>query len=177
MRFRLVDQIILLEPGERIVTTKALSLAEEYLADHFPRFPVMPGVLMLESMTEAGAWLLRVTDEMAHSMVVLRQVQNLRLRSFVAPGEVLTVSARLLRREAESSELSVEGRIAERVAASGRLTLNHYNLADARPTMSATDDAIKRHFRSALSLLYSPREIPAARQDSSKLFQAALNPA
>ena len=53
MRFTLVDRIVLLEPGAKIVTVKTLSLAEEYLADHFPRFPVMPGVLMLEAMTQS----------------------------------------------------------------------------------------------------------------------------
>jgi 3-hydroxyacyl-[acyl-carrier-protein] dehydratase len=47
MRFTLLDRILQLDPGSRIVAVKNLSLAEEYLADHFPRFPVMPGVLML----------------------------------------------------------------------------------------------------------------------------------
>src|SRR5258706_13588536 len=106
MRFTFVDKVIDLQPGAKITTIKALSLAEEYLADHFPRFPVMPGVLMLEAMTEAGAWLLRVTDELAHSIVELKHVQNLRLRSFVTPGEVLTVSARLMRHESESSDFA-----------------------------------------------------------------------
>ena len=59
MRFILVDRISELEAGRRIVAHKALSLAEEYLADHFPKFPVLPGVLMLEAMVQASAWLAR----------------------------------------------------------------------------------------------------------------------
>lgn len=59
MRFTLVDKVVELEPGRRIVAIKNLSLAEEYLADHFPGFPVMPGVFMLEAMTQASAWLIR----------------------------------------------------------------------------------------------------------------------
>ena len=61
MRFTFVDRVMELQPGVKITTVKCLSLAEEYLADHFPRFPVMPGVLMLEAMTEAQRWLIRAT--------------------------------------------------------------------------------------------------------------------
>ncbi len=57
MKFLLVDRIESIQPGQRIVTTKALTLAEEYLADHFPAFPVMPGVLMLEALVQSAAWL------------------------------------------------------------------------------------------------------------------------
>ena len=56
MKFCLVDRIESIEPGKRIVCIKALSLAEEYLADHFPAFPVLPGVLMLEALTQSAAW-------------------------------------------------------------------------------------------------------------------------
>jgi len=52
MYFSLIDKIDTLEPGKRIAATKSLSLAEEYLRDHFPNFPVMPGVLMLEALTK-----------------------------------------------------------------------------------------------------------------------------
>ena len=54
MRFLLIDRILDLEPGRNLVAVKNLSMAEEYLADHFPGFPVMPGVLMLEALTQAG---------------------------------------------------------------------------------------------------------------------------
>ena len=53
MKFSLVDRILELQPPERIVAVKAVSMAEEYLADHFPTFPVLPGVMMLESMADA----------------------------------------------------------------------------------------------------------------------------
>jgi len=52
MRFQLVDRILEVEPGRRICLVKHLTLGEEYLADHFPTFPVMPGVLMLQTLVE-----------------------------------------------------------------------------------------------------------------------------
>ena len=68
MRFQLVDRLLEIEPGKRIRMVKNLTLGEEYLADHFPTFPVMPGVLMLQTLVEAGAWLLRLTDDFRHSV-------------------------------------------------------------------------------------------------------------
>ncbi|MGW8257129.1 MAG: 3-hydroxyacyl-ACP dehydratase FabZ family protein, partial [Thermoguttaceae bacterium] len=67
MRFSLIDRIVDVELGVRISAVKTLSMAEEYLADHFPHFPVMPGVLMLEAMTQASAWLVRYSEDFAHS--------------------------------------------------------------------------------------------------------------
>lgn len=60
MRFTLLDRVVAIDPGKTITAIKTLSLSEEYLADHFPRFPVMPGVLMLEAMTQAAAWTIRI---------------------------------------------------------------------------------------------------------------------
>ena len=54
MRFRLLDRITEIEPGHRIKGTVTLAGSEEYLKDHFPLFPVMPGVLMLEAMFQAS---------------------------------------------------------------------------------------------------------------------------
>src|SRR3972149_10441021 len=92
MRFSLIDRIDELEPAERIAAVKTLSMAEEYVADHFPGFPVMPGVLMLEAMAEAGAWLVRAQEDFAHSMVVLRKASNVKYGQFVEPGAALTDS-------------------------------------------------------------------------------------
>jgi len=54
MRFHLVDRIVEVKPGRSLKAIKNLTLGEEYLADHFPTFPVMPGVLMLQTLVEAG---------------------------------------------------------------------------------------------------------------------------
>jgi len=153
MRFTLVDRIVLLQPGTKIQTVKALSLAEEYLADHFPRFPVMPGVLMLEAMTQASAWLVRVTEDFAHSMVTLKQARNVRFRNFVAPGQVLTVTAELVRQELHEAHLEVEGSVGDVAAVSGRLILDLANLTDQRPELATTDEVVRRSLRDLLRIL------------------------
>ena len=104
MKFILVDRIIALAPPDRIVTSKCLTLAEEYLADHFPTFPVMPGVLMLESMVQSAAWLVRATQDFSHSMVVLEEAKNVNYKSFVSPGRTLKVTVESIRIEERTSE-------------------------------------------------------------------------
>src|SRR3954463_15242671 len=98
MRFNLLDQILEVKPGQSLRAVKNLTLGEEYLADHFPSFPVMPGVLMLQTLVEAGAWLLRVTDDFRHSVVVLREAKNVKYGSFMEPGRRMEVTVELAER-------------------------------------------------------------------------------
>src|SRR5919204_6880099 len=100
MRFCLVDQILEVQPGKMIRAVKNLTLGEEYLADHFPTFPVMPGVLMLQTLVEAGAWLLRATEDFRHSVITLREAKNVKYGTFMEPGRQMTITVEL----AESDE-------------------------------------------------------------------------
>src|SRR4030066_439349 len=104
MRFILIDKIISLESGKKIKTVKGVSLAEEYLADHFPTFPVLPGVLLLEGLIESASWLVRRTENFAHSMILLEHARNVKYKSFLAPGSQIeyTVKARTIEENASS---------------------------------------------------------------------------
>jgi 3-hydroxyacyl-[acyl-carrier-protein] dehydratase len=157
MRFSLIDRIIELEPGVRITAIKSLTMAEEYLADHFPHFPVMPGVLMLEAMTQAGTWLVRASEDFAHSMVVLRQAANVKYVQFVEPGQTLTVTAEIIKSSDSEAKLKVYGTVSGRVIVSARLTLAVFNLADANPQHEPTDIATRKDLRSQFALLHQPQ--------------------
>src|SRR4030043_97450 len=104
MRFILIDKIISLESGREIKTIKGLSLAEEYLADHFPTFPVLPGVLLLEGLIESASWLVREAENFAHSMILLEEARNVKYKSFAAPGARIeyTVEAKTLEENVSS---------------------------------------------------------------------------
>ena len=86
MRFDLVDQVLEKEEG-RIVTIKQVSNAEEYLADHFPSFPILHGVLMLEAMVQAASELCSKDGQ----RLVLGQVKALKYGAMVRPGDRLRV--------------------------------------------------------------------------------------
>ena len=72
-----------------MTAVKSVSLAEEYLADHFPEFPVLPGVFMLEAATQSAAWLVRMSEDYAHSMIVLQEAKSVKFTDFVTPGNRL----------------------------------------------------------------------------------------
>ncbi len=91
MHFRLIDQVLEREPN-RVVALKNVSSAEEYLGDHFPGFPVLPGVFMVEAMVQAAR---EVLDARGQRRYVLGQVKALRYGSFVRPGEALKVEVQI----------------------------------------------------------------------------------
>src|SRR5438477_250786 len=100
MRFNLIDRIVEVQPGKLLRASKNLTLGEEYLADHFPTFPVMPGVLMLQALVEAGAWLLRLSEDYRHSVIVLREARNVKYDNFMEPGKQMQVAVELSERRA-----------------------------------------------------------------------------
>src|SRR5579871_954166 len=109
MRFNLIDRIMEVEPGKRIRAVKNLTLGEEYLADHFPTFPIMPGVLMLQSLVEAGAWLLRITDNFKYSTVVLREARSVKYGQLMEPGRKLELTLDLVNVSGTQATLKGKG--------------------------------------------------------------------
>ncbi len=89
MRFNLIDTVIEIDDS-RIVASKLVDPAEPYLQDHFPTFPVMPGVLMLEAMTQAARRLIAQRNP-AFSRHVLGSVRALKYGAMVKPGDTLVV--------------------------------------------------------------------------------------
>ena len=147
MRFSQLDRILTLKKGDSIEAVKCLSLSEEYLQDHFPRFPIMPGVLMVESMFQTSMWLLRATDEFRHSTVVLRQTKSLTFRDFVQPGNSLKVTAKIKSVRDSLTTLQVNGTIDGNPSVKGRLVLDTYNLCERQGVDPAVDSYMNREFR------------------------------
>ena len=156
MRFTLLDRITELQLGVRIEAIKNLTLAEEYLADHFPLFPVMPGVLMLEAMTQCGAWLVRASEKFSHSIVTLAEARAVKYADFVKPGQTLTVTAEMVAQDRSETKLKVQGAVNGSVNVSARLVLRRYNLADFYPDLAASDAIVRAEMRKLFSLLYPP---------------------
>jgi len=91
--FLLIDKITACEPGESITAVKNVSINEPFFQGHFPGKPVMPGVLIIEAMAQAGGVLSHVTlgDVDPKPLFVLAGVNNARFRRFVAAGDQLVI--------------------------------------------------------------------------------------
>lgn len=153
MKFNLIDRITELVPGERITAVKAVSLAEEYLRDHFPTFPVLPGVLMIEAMVQASMHLVRATEDFAHSLLVLGEAKNVTYKSFVAPGRVLEVSVEAKKIEPSVSQFVGVGRCGDQEMVKAHWSLRHVNLADSDSSLAEIDQKLIASAREQMKLL------------------------
>lgn len=153
MRFWLLDAIRSYEPGERLTAVKNVTLTEEYLADHFPEFPVLPGVFMLEAATQSGAWLLRLSEDFAYSIIRLNEAKNIKYANFISPGSTLTINVKIVKLEERLATMKVEGLVGDRTTLSGRIVLERYNLAEENPEQQIIDDRLKQFFRRAQNVL------------------------
>lgn len=155
MKFVLIDKVIEIVPGQSLTAVKSVSLAEEYLADHFPIFPVLPGVLLLEGLVESASWLVRNKSHFAQSMVLLESARNVRYKSFAAPGMQIryTVTAKTI--EENTSSFSGGGICGDEEIVAAQFTLRHFNLADENPKMVHEDGQVIAAMKKRWALLYS----------------------
>ena len=152
VKFHLIDKIESLT-DDRIVAVKYVSLAEEYLADHFPTFPVLPGVMMLESLTQAAGWLLHRRHNFAKSMAILKEARNVKYGNFVAPGNFLRVDVELLKMTDTGATFKASGTVGDTPAVAARLEIAYFNLADKQPALAEIDVKLRAHNRQRWALI------------------------
>lgn len=153
MRFILIDKIISLESGKAIKAVKGVSLAEEYLADHFPTFPVLPGVLLLEGLIESASWLVREAENFAHSMILLEEARNVKYKSFVAPGAQIEYTVQAKTIEESISSFTGLGLSGGQQIVEAKFGLRHFNLTGKDSTMAETDAKIVENMKKRWKLL------------------------
>jgi 3-hydroxyacyl-[acyl-carrier-protein] dehydratase len=116
---------------------------------------------MLEAATQAGAWLLRLSENFAHSMISLKEARNVKYADFVQPGQTLEVTVSLLKKDERLATLKMEGQMNGRIALTGRLELERYNLADTNPERRPIDKILIEHFRRMETFMFSNRPTAA----------------
>lgn len=152
MKFNLLDKIEAID-DQRIIACKHVTLSEEYLADHFPTFPVLPGVMMLEASVQAASWLLHRRSGFARSMAILKEAKNVKYGHFVAPGNHLRVCAEAVRLDDGGGVFKISGSVNDQAAISARIELKYFNLAEQSPQLQALDKPLVEHNRRRYGIL------------------------
>ena len=93
--FLLIDRVVELEPGKRVVAIKAVTANEPQFTGHFPERPIMPGVLMVEALAQAGAVAVLSLPEYRGKLVLFAGIDECRFRRTVLPGDTLVLKVEL----------------------------------------------------------------------------------
>src|SRR5450755_887557 len=120
MRFLLVDRIVSLTPGQSIVATRTVPADDDYFEDHFPGFPVVPGVLLTESMGQAAAKCLDA-QRRPRGKAMLVRIVSASFRQWVRPGDLLELHAVIVSNEERFATAECEARVAGRAVAQAKL--------------------------------------------------------
>jgi 3-hydroxyacyl-[acyl-carrier-protein] dehydratase len=155
MKFILIDKVTELDPGKQLTAVKSVSLAEEYLGDHFPAFPVLPGVLLLEGLIESASWLVRHQQGFANSMVLLETAKNVKYKSFAAPGMQIQYTVMATAIGDNASSFKCVGVCGDEPIVEAKLALRHFNLGDDNPKLAHVDGTVIENLKQRWKLLYS----------------------
>jgi 3-hydroxyacyl-[acyl-carrier-protein] dehydratase len=102
---------------------------------------------------EAGAWLLRLTDDFRHSVIVLREARNVKYGTFMAPGQQMLITAELVGQDGPLATFKGKGETDGNTTVSARLTLACSNLRDRNPALQPLDERLIQHLRQCYRLL------------------------
>ena len=137
--FQLIDRIASLDIGERTITVEAQVPKENTIFEgHFPGYPLMPGVLLIEAMAQTSGWLL-IAHLKFERMPFLAAVKEAKMRDFVNPGDLLTIDAKLSHDGSGYAMTEASIKVGGKLKCNATLTFRHtpFPNADMRGHMEA----------------------------------------
>lgn len=119
--FLLIDRVLEIEDGKRIVALKNITMNEPCFTGHFPGNPIMPGVLIIEMMAQAGGILLLLTEEHKGKLAYLAGIEKARFRKPVLPGDTVTLEAQLLKARSTMGWMKTTAKVGENIVCEAEL--------------------------------------------------------
>lgn len=142
MRFLLVDDILELVPGKTIRAIKHIAPDEDYFADHFPGFPVVPGVLLTEMMAQAAGKCL-VAEDRSRGRPMLAQIKSASFRDWVGPGQTVTLFGEIKSSRPQFATALCRAEVEGRPVASAEVMFTF--LPAERFSAGLPDEVLERH--------------------------------
>ena len=117
--FLLVDRILEVEPGKKAVGLKNVTMNEPFFTGHFPGYPVMPGVLIVEALAQVGAVALLMAEENRGKLAFFAGIDQFRFRRQVKPGDTLILEAEIIRWKGSVGKGRAVAKVGDETAADG----------------------------------------------------------
>ena len=158
MRFLLIDRLLELETGKSLVAAKCVAMSEDYFADHFPGFPVMPGSLILEGFEQASHLLMGVSSSFTR-VATLQRVSRGVFRRLVRPGDRLLLRVSVARLTGAEAHLRADATSEGEKVADARLDFTVKDAGDD-PEAARSCRRLREFYR---LLTISPAEVTGQR--------------
>jgi 3-hydroxyacyl-[acyl-carrier-protein] dehydratase len=120
--FLLLDEVLELEPGRRVVARREVRSEDPWFAGHFPDRPVMPGVLIVEAMAQAGAVAVLIEEENRGKIAFFAGIDDCRFKRIVSPGDVLRLTCEIDTVRGPIGRGKATAHVGDELAARGTLT-------------------------------------------------------
>jgi 3-hydroxyacyl-[acyl-carrier-protein] dehydratase len=129
VRFLLVDAILEIDAGRRAIGIKNVTMSEDFLADHFPHRPIMPGMLIIESLVQLADWVIRDGTDF-ECLALARAFDRIKFRRLIRPGSQLRLDVEVISRN--GAEANVRGRAysQDALAVSADITVSLHPIGD-----------------------------------------------
>jgi 3-hydroxyacyl-[acyl-carrier-protein] dehydratase len=121
--FLLIDRVIEVVPGDKITALKNVTINEPFFQGHFPGRPIMPGVLIIEAMAQAGGILAYLTGsvEQRNRLIYFMGIDKVRFRKPVVPGDQITLEAKILKFRSKAAKMSGIATVDDQMVAEAEL--------------------------------------------------------
>ena len=120
--FLLIDEVIELDPGKRVVARRAVRAEDPWFAGHFPGRPVMPGVLIVEAMAQTGAIAVLFEEANRGKIAFFAGIDDCRFKRVVEPGDMLTLTCEIAEMRGPIGRGKATAHVGDTLAARGTLT-------------------------------------------------------
>src|ERR1700745_1350270 len=140
--FQMIDRILDLHTAEKTITVEAqVPQTSTVFEGHFPGYPIMPGVLLIESMAQTSGWLL-VGVMKFEGLPFLAAVKEAKMRGFVAPGELLTIEASVVHEGSGYAITEAKVKVGGKLRSNATLTFSH--IPSPHPDLRVHMDAVAK---------------------------------
>lgn len=125
--FLLIDRIVEVEEGKRAVGLKNVTMNEPYFAGHFPQYPVMPGVLIVEALAQVGGIAMASLEGTTGKLGLFAGIDGFRFRGQVTPGDTLRLEVDIVRAKGSIVKTKATAKVNDQIVADGDLMFAMYD--------------------------------------------------